>query len=331
MIFHGRFMGAVLGYSNLKSVDPRSGVHLVINILFWIIRGFLVCVPSWGGAAFLGAGRLFLAEAQEKAIGEPLKSLLKRNARRLRLNYSPATMFTLTLTGGHKDRWICWCFFIVFFFLLQMPRNTFEEMKYLEIMIVSDHSMVGVPLRAEAINVDFDVTLWLFFYLLARSTNDTGPSSTRGISPSPWWIWWMLWVNLCSPLRNVQCLLYVLWKMYTHTRALRRWCLYYRRRFISVFSSCINHIVDTWCCCSLFSMCNTALLIVTLMILNGPYSLSPCAQMFLQMISNPRRPSGLLRQINMSLNNDISLSKMHIFYRWGPDTEFLIAQTPTHR
>lgn len=62
-------------------------------------------------------------------------------------------MFTLTLTSGHKDRWIC------FFFLLQMPRNTFEEMKYLEIMIVSDHSMVGVPLRAEAINVDFDVAL----------------------------------------------------------------------------------------------------------------------------------------------------------------------------
>lgn len=116
MIFHGRFMGAVLGYSNLKSVDPRSGVHSVINILFWIIRGFLVCVPSWGGAAFLGAGRLFLAEAQEKAIGEPLKSLLKRNTRRPRLNYSPATMFTLTLTGGHKDRRICWCFFYCFVF-----------------------------------------------------------------------------------------------------------------------------------------------------------------------------------------------------------------------
>lgn len=50
-------------------------------------------------------------------------------------------------------------FYCLFFFLLQMPRNTFEEMKYLEIMIVSDHSMVGVPLRAEAINVDFDVAL----------------------------------------------------------------------------------------------------------------------------------------------------------------------------
>lgn len=29
-------------------------------------------------------------------------------------------------------------------FILQMPRNIFEEMKYLEIMIVSDHSMVCV-------------------------------------------------------------------------------------------------------------------------------------------------------------------------------------------
>lgn len=51
---------------------------------------------------------------------------------------------------------------LVFFFIiinLQMPRNTFEEMKYLEIMIVSDHSMVGAPLRAGAVNVDSDVTL----------------------------------------------------------------------------------------------------------------------------------------------------------------------------
>uniref|UniRef100_A0A8C9Y328 ADAM metallopeptidase domain 23 n=1 Tax=Sander lucioperca TaxID=283035 RepID=A0A8C9Y328_SANLU len=31
----------------------------------------------------------------------------------------------------------CWCVFI-----LQMPRSVFEEMKYLEIMIVSDHSMI---------------------------------------------------------------------------------------------------------------------------------------------------------------------------------------------
>lgn len=29
-------------------------------------------------------------------------------------------------------------------FILQMPRSIFEEMKYLEIMIVSDHSMVCV-------------------------------------------------------------------------------------------------------------------------------------------------------------------------------------------
>lgn len=134
-----------------------------------------------------------------------------------------------------------------------------------------------------------------------------------------------------KPLQpSEKCAVFALRAM-KNVHTLRRWCLYYRRRFISVFSSCINHHVDTWCCCSLFSMCNTALLIVTLMILNGPYSLSPCAQMFLQMISNPCRPSGLLRQINMSLNSDISLSKMHIFYRWGPDTEFLIAQTPTHR
>lgn len=27
-------------------------------------------------------------------------------------------------------------------FVLQMPRSVFEEMKYLEVMIVSDHSMV---------------------------------------------------------------------------------------------------------------------------------------------------------------------------------------------
>lgn len=46
-----------------------------------------------------------------------------------------------------------------FSFLWQMPRNTFEEMKYLEIMIVSDHSMVGVPQRAPAINADLGVTL----------------------------------------------------------------------------------------------------------------------------------------------------------------------------
>lgn len=215
MIFHGRFMGAVLGYSNLKSVDPRSGVHSVINILFWIIRGFLVCVPSWGGAAFLGAGRLFLAEAQEKAIGEPLKSLLKRNTRRPRLNYSAATMFTLTLTGGHKDRWICWCFFIVLFFSFA------DASQYIWGNEVFGNYDCQRPQYGRCSTEGRSNKCWLWrrlviiFYLLARSTNDTGPSSTRGISPSPWWIWWMLWVNLRSPLRNVQCLLSVLWKMYT--------------------------------------------------------------------------------------------------------------------
>lgn len=87
-----------LGYSNLKSADPRRGVGSVINILFWIIRGFLVCVPSRGGAAFLRAGRLFLAEAQEKAIGESLKSPHKRSTRRriapLRRRPRPAVMTT---------------------------------------------------------------------------------------------------------------------------------------------------------------------------------------------------------------------------------------------
>lgn len=34
--------------------------------------------------------------------------------------------------------------FVSCFVFSQMPRNTFEEMKYLEIMIVSDHSTVGV-------------------------------------------------------------------------------------------------------------------------------------------------------------------------------------------
>lgn len=69
-----------MGCSNLKSVDPRGGVRSVINILLWIIRGFLVCVPSRGGAAFLRAGRPFLAEAQEKAIGESLKSAQERRS-----------------------------------------------------------------------------------------------------------------------------------------------------------------------------------------------------------------------------------------------------------
>lgn len=55
-----------------------------------------------------------------------------------------------------------------------MPRNTFEEMKYLEIMIVSDHSMVGVPLRAEAINAAADVTLGSFFicFRAVQATQD---------------------------------------------------------------------------------------------------------------------------------------------------------------
>lgn len=52
-----------------------------------------------------------------------------------------------------------WFFLIIIIIVLQMPRNTFEEMKYLEIMIVSDHSMVGAPPRAAAINADSDVSL----------------------------------------------------------------------------------------------------------------------------------------------------------------------------
>ncbi len=39
-------------------------------------------------------------------------------------------------------RWeISWAMFFVLF-LFQMPRNVFEERKYIELMIVIDHSMV---------------------------------------------------------------------------------------------------------------------------------------------------------------------------------------------
>lgn len=54
--------------------------------------------------------------------------------------------------------------------------------------------------------------LWLclfffFFHVIcACSINDTRPSSIRGISPSQWWILWMLWVNSLMTPWEVCCL-----------------------------------------------------------------------------------------------------------------------------
>ena len=51
-------------------------------------------------------------------------------------------------------------------FILQMPRSVFEEMKYLEIMIVSDHSMVCVLTQSSNNNRSSAFTVFNQFILV---------------------------------------------------------------------------------------------------------------------------------------------------------------------
>lgn len=133
-----------------------------------------------------------------------------------------------------------------------MPRNTFEEMKYLEIMIVSDHSMVGVPLRARVTNVDLDANFWLFsfhffsfFFAHTQFKRHKTKQHTRNQAKSV--------VNLVDAVSKPlppfeKCALFAVENVHTHTHKLR------------------GRSLD---CHSLFSMCNPASLIE---IPSGQYS-----------------------------------------------------------
>lgn len=159
MIFHGIFMGAVFGIFQSEVSRPSQRHALSYKYSVLDNRRFsCLCsqlrrsrfsrswrtFPGWSG----GKSDRWVSGVAPRAQHAWLMTALQRCA--------PAVVMT---TAGRVDDW---CVRLVFLLFFQMPRNTFEEMKYLEIMIVSDHSMVGVPLRARAITVDLVVTFWLF-------------------------------------------------------------------------------------------------------------------------------------------------------------------------
>lgn len=132
---------------------------------------------------------------------------------------------------------------------------------------------------------------YLFFFFSARTQfkRHKTKQHTRNLAKSV--------VNLVDAVSKPpppfeKCALFAMCAMenvhtHTYTHKLRRRCFYSRRRFSSASAS--------------ITLLLRYPLVVTLMIPNGQCSLSPSAQMFFQMRSSPRRPSGLTYQMNVCL------------------------------